>query len=250
MERGLGDWANIDRHDWIANVVDDLLRQSGVTKDHLLTGPELYERVKQLGFTLPISESRFSQYLTAAVKRGELASRPGRGYFPSERPGSPDGLYQQQAVRERSGLDCRSLDPNSLGRIDAARIFRASGESQRHKRLKEAIANNPTLIGCLPSLGRGETEFRLPSGDALDVFFRNESNWLAIEVKTAVSVEADLVRGLFQCVKYQAVLDAWRRVLMDDVIEVRVILALEANLPNSLLVLCDALRVDVVVVLN
>ena len=119
------------------------------------------------------------------------------------------------------------------------------GESPEHKHLKEFVARNPTAIGLSKSMSRGQTEYRLPSGDCLDVSFRSRKSWVAVEVKSRVSDGADLVRGIFQCVKYQAILDA---VILSESkeIDAQAVLVLEDKLPESLQPLCNLLGVDVV----
>lgn len=86
---------------------------------------------------------------------------------------------------------------------------RGGGESEAHRRLKLYVAAHPEILGLRVRCGPGETEHFLPSGDKLDVLFRQDDDWIAVEVKSHVSDEADLTRGLFQCVKYQAVLEAY-----------------------------------------
>lgn len=121
----------------------------------------------------------------------------------------------------------------------------AGVESPEHKRLKEFVAQNPTVIGLPKAVLPGKTEYRLPSGDCLDVSFRSRKSWVAAEVKSRMSDSADLVRGIFQCIKYQAILDA---VLLSEAkaIDARAILVLEDKLPESLQPLCNLLGVDVV----
>ena len=83
--------------------------------------------------------------------------------------------------------------------------FGSESESIEHKRLKEYIATHPEIIG----LDKGEVgymEYTLLSGDRLDVFFK-ESN-VAVEIKSKISCDADILRGIFQCVKYKSILDA------------------------------------------
>lgn len=128
--------------------------------------------------------------------------------------------------------------------IEAARHF-GGGESDEHLRLKEAIAQNPTLVDLPASLSTGHTEFPLPSGDSLDVLFQSSTSWIAVEVKSSKSNAADITRGLFQCVKYLAVLEAWRGFAGESA-DVRVILALEGTLPNTLTGLRNALGVELV----
>jgi len=126
----------------------------------------------------------------------------------------------------------------------ASKAF-GGGESPEHKRLKEFVAKNPTAIGLSQTTQVGQTEYRLPSGDCLDISFRSSKGWVAAEVKSRISDEADLVRGVFQCVKYQAILDA---VLLSEskAFDVRAILVLEDKLPESLQPLCNLLGVEVV----
>jgi len=82
---------------------------------------------------------------------------------------------------------------------------RARGEGEDHKRLKLFLAENPKKIG-VRSKSKGDTEVLLLSGDRLDVSFRSGEQWIAVEVKGENSPEADLVRGIFQCVKYKIVM--------------------------------------------
>lgn len=70
------------------------------------------------------------------------------------------------------------------------------------------VARNPGIVGTRVRGGEGLTEKRLPSGDSLDVYFQNDEERVAVEVKPATSDRADLTRGIFQCVKYTAVLRA------------------------------------------
>mgnify|MGYP004448312991 FL=1 len=83
--------------------------------------------------------------------------------------------------------------------------FGFGGEGEEHKALKNHIAHNPQILGITTD-ELGETEHILLSGDRLDVFFPSFN--AAIEVKPSTSPEADVMRGIFQCVKYKAVLDA------------------------------------------
>lgn len=139
------------------------------------------------------------------------------------------------------------LDPVSIDfshEVEKASRGFGGGESPEHQRLKEFVAKNPTAIGLPKTMPAGQTECRLPSGDCLDVSFRSRKSWVAVEVKSRVSDSADLTRGVFQCVKYQAILDA---VLLSEsrAIDARAVLVLEDRLPESLRPLCNLLGVDV-----
>ena len=99
------------------------------------------------------------------------------------------------------------------------------GESEKHKQLKEFVKNNPDKVGIKSSIINSELEYILPSGDKLDVYFESSSVRYAIEVKSSTSPESDVLRGIFQCVKYKAVLEA-SRVLDDFTKKYEVILVL------------------------
>lgn len=122
---------------------------------------------------------------------------------------------------------------------------RGGGESEDHKRLKEHVAANPGVVGLPRSVANGVNEYRLPSGDELDVLFRHGDEWIAVEVKSSISGDNDLVRGFFQCVKYQAVLEALLRSTnrKDDV---RTVLVVTRPLPPQLLALKNLLGIEVI----
>lgn len=87
------------------------------------------------------------------------------------------------------------------------------GEGEEHKALKEYILNHPESIE-IKKVKRSEAEFHLPSGDRLDVFFEvNCGDKTAIEVKPSSSPDDDIARGIFQCVKYKAVMEAMKKIV-------------------------------------
>ena len=122
--------------------------------------------------------------------------------------------------------------------------FRSGGEGTEHKKLKKFVANNPTRFGLPASTAPGENEHSLPSGDSLDVFFSHGKEHIGIEVKSDISDSADIARGLYQCVKYQAVLEA-RQVANGQPQNVRTILVLGGELPLELLSLKNILGIEV-----
>jgi hypothetical protein len=143
-------------------------------------------------------------------------------------------------------LDALELSPlsNDSAIIAQASQFAAGGESEHHRALKEAIASNPAMVGLPKITGRGALEFSLPSGDLLDVLFKRPAIWIGVEVKSRISDDADIARGMFQCIKYRAVLEALLASLglRHDV---RVLLAVGRRLPNSLVPLRNVLGVEV-----
>jgi hypothetical protein len=85
-----------------------------------------------------------------------------------------------------------------------------TGESVEHRRLKEWAVANPDRLGLARAM-KGVTEQPLLSGDRIDVLFSDGENFVAIEVKSMLSSEDDWQRGVYQCVKYRAVLQAQER---------------------------------------
>jgi hypothetical protein len=126
----------------------------------------------------------------------------------------------------------------------------ATGEGEEHERLKLFLAQNPKIIGIQWKSG-GDIERVLLSGDRLDISFRDDERWIAVEVKGKHSPLADLVRGIFQCVKYKVILAAQLRyealggkVHLQRTIP-RVVLACGAPLPTELLTFAKSVDVEV-----
>lgn len=145
-------------------------------------------------------------------------------------------------------LDALSLKPapaDFTPILEPVSRYAGSGEGVRHLALKNYVAANPSAIGLSSKTPKGETECPLPSGDCLDVSFRYRGVWIAAEVKSSVSPQEDIVRGLFQCVKYRAVMEAVQ-LAEERPQNARAILVLETRLPQSLVALRNLLGVEVV----
>lgn len=119
------------------------------------------------------------------------------------------------------------------------------GESKQHQALKEYVRKHPEVLQLPDSAGEGATEFHLPSGDILDVLFRVGDDWQAAEVKSAISDVPDLVRGMFQCVKYRAVIKAYQATQYLPQ-SVRVVLVLEGKLPAHLINMKHLLDIEII----
>lgn len=135
-----------------------------------------------------------------------------------------------------------SLPPNPQ------RIYGSGGESAAHKALKEYVRDHPSLLG-VDARAETFTEFALPSLDAIDVMFKEHDRWTGVEVKSAVSdgVAGDYERGIYQTVKYTAILNAMRSDVRYGVPQnVRVFLVLESNLPFLLRAVSTALEIKLV----
>lgn len=118
------------------------------------------------------------------------------------------------------------------------------GEGAEHRALKNAVAQNPGWVGLRKGLSPGKTEAPLYSGDSLDVLFEDSRQRTAVEVKGRSASRSDIVRGLFQCVKYEAVLNAEARV-SGLPLDCEAVLALGGVLPRDLVELRHTLGVRV-----
>ena len=147
-------------------------------------------------------------------------------------------------VLQQLSLDPVREDFDDLSRKAAG--MSGGGESPDHFRLKEYVQQNPHLVGAKTRGCLGRTEERLPSGDSIDVFFDAAHEWIAVEVKSILSDEADLTRGMYQCIKYTAVLRAMASVSKDEGVDVRAVLVISGRLSERLLVLKNRLGVDVI----
>lgn len=142
---------------------------------------------------------------------------------------------------EAPGLNLKSIDPPLHG-------FSNEGESEDHKALKEYVLSNPSLVIEGATRGWvGKPEEKFPSGDCVDVVFRKGSSILAVEVKSHISADADLSRGIFQCVKYRAVALAWQRSRL-EIPDARSVLVIQRELPSDLVELANRLSIEVFVV--
>ena len=88
--------------------------------------------------------------------------------------------------------------------------YKSGGESKYHIKLKEYVCKHPEIVGIEDKdVIVRETEHLLLSGDKLDAYFQTyDGSKIAIEVKSRISNDTDILRGLFQCIKYQTILDA------------------------------------------
>ena len=119
-------------------------------------------------------------------------------------------LYDWEWVLNSLGLQpAKIFSSDDLSRLKSSN-HGFGGEGKEHKSIKEFICSHPESIG-LKKVISAKTEYDLLSGDKLDVYFECRGNkHIAIEVKPSSSPEYDITRGIFQCVKYQAIMDAAR----------------------------------------
>lgn len=146
-----------------------------------------------------------------------------------------------EEVLDHFGFQPAETDPISAETV--AKGYRGGGESDAHRAFKEFVAENPKSVGA-PRVP-GKIEYAFGSGDCVDVLFQSKGEWVGVEVKAANAPIPDVARGLFQCVKYLALLEATQQVHQIP-LNSRLILALEGSLPPELVSLRNTLGVQVV----
>ena len=117
------------------------------------------------------------------------------------------------------------------------------GESNEHRKLKEILATKPIIFKEFGLFYKDEIESLLRSGDEVDILFENENTMLAVEVKTGNASEAELVRGIFQCVKYRATLRAMQ-LTQGDLPNAKSVLATPCSLTGEVKRLAKRLNVQ------
>ncbi len=83
-----------------------------------------------------------------------------------------------------------------------------SSEGKKHRTLRQWVMKNPDKIKSTYKNFRAETEVVLESADRVDVVYYGPKSTVALEVKSSYSNDSDLRRGIFQCIKYRAVMGA------------------------------------------
>ncbi len=128
------------------------------------------------------------------------------------------------------------------------RAFGRTGESPEHLALKNYVCSHSELVGA-GNNDKGYIEYSFPSLDTVDVLFKSPNRWIAVEVKSCISdnYRGDFERGIYQCVKYRALLEAMYKDEHYSVPEnVQVVLLLETSLPDKYKSTASDLGVDVI----
>ena len=118
------------------------------------------------------------------------------------------------------------------------------GEGEAHKRLKEFV--RAAAGSDRAAAQRASREYRTASSfrNSLDVCFRETQEWTAAEVKPINSPIGDILRGLFQCVKYKAVMEA-EQVTKGLTRAATAVLVLQGTLPHVLVPIRNMLGITV-----
>ena len=114
-----------------------------------------------------------------------------------------DELYRKAY---RSRLPAPDDDPK--GKEKDGTGHGRGGEGPNHRALRLRVLRNPSLVRRGLRRQATNTEVELLSGDRVDVVSITDDRTVAIEIKSRDSNWADLRRGVYQCVKYRAVMKA------------------------------------------
>lgn len=139
-----------------------------------------------------------------------------------------------------------TVDPVNPPTPEAPHRGWGGGESKAHSDLKNFVLHHPHLFGA-ETASFAQAEYALRSGDVIDVMFKSEEIWIGVEVKSRTSDAApgDYERGIYQVVKYKAVLQAQASVdYPERVPSIQVWLALESKLPDEYRTIINNLRVQ------
>lgn len=139
------------------------------------------------------------------------------------------------AFGEDFEIDSHSAPSQQASFTDDGRHFYSGGEGDKHKALRLWALENPTAVSDIAVWERAATEVVLLSADRVDVVYYTPKRIIAVEVKSIISNDLDLERGVYQCIKYRAVLRAMYP--RTDVV-VDAILLTQRELPENLRELC------------
>lgn len=148
----------------------------------------------------------------------------------------------------REVLHILGLDPVQIDlqeELYKAGKIKSGGESESHKKFKEFVSKNPLILGLKNSLPDGILEYVLPSADVIDILFIDQSLKIGVEVKSHISPPEDILRGIFQCVKYKHLIEAVQ-ITNNQLPNSRVILALEGKLPEKYVITKNLLGIEVI----
>ena len=136
----------------------------------------------------------------------------------------------ERVYREAFGHRLPATVPSAGTERDGIRHARR-GEGPNHKALRLWIEKNPRRVRRAYADFDTDTEVILDSADRVDVVYYGPTSTVVVEVKSLDSDNTDLRRGVFQCIKYRAVMEA-----MDMRSETQVVpvLVTQAPLPGDL----------------
>lgn len=124
--------------------------------------------------------------------------------------------------------------------------FGGPAESEEHRKLKRYVLRHPEKVRAPSKPEAAQSELMLLSGDEVDVYFARGDTVHLVEVKSVRSTEPDLIRGVYQCIKYRAVFRAQRTSTNPD-LRVEATLVVETEPPRHIRCLAKRHEIRVVV---
>lgn len=144
-------------------------------------------------------------------------------------------------------LDLKPYEAFTSEELDKIKnpLTSCGGEGKEHKNLKEYISEHPEVIGY-KNVVLVETERTLPSGDRVDVYIElSDGAQIAVEVKSKDASDNDILRGIFQCIKYASVMEAMRN-LESQNYEIETLLVTTGHLSDMNRKIADELNIEYV----
>jgi hypothetical protein len=142
-------------------------------------------------------------------------------------------------------LSLEPLKTDLINELYKAKLLRGGGESEQHKFFKEYVSKNPELIGLHKGVKHGQLEYILPSCDTIDILFEDGMQRIAVEIKSNISDTPDILRGIFQCIKYKHLIEA-EQIINNQLPDSRVMLVLQGQLPHKLISVKNLLGIEVI----
>lgn len=138
------------------------------------------------------------------------------------------------------------LDEGALvGAVAKARRAKGrGGEGPHHLALKTYVSQNPQVVGLAFGSPAGKVEQGTAAGDCVDILFERRGLRLAVEIKPYHASEGEKLRGVFQCLKYRAVLTA-QAALDGERVTTRVLLVLGGAATSDVVSVANRLGIQV-----
>lgn len=187
----------------IHNIFVELRKEKGFKDLPSLNGMIISQRTKLPSHGFDYVEPHYSQLSTE--EKNKIVQKE------NERAMNYD---KWDLVLDKLGLTPYKQPDNSEDKkkIRKGTFSKNCAEGPKHKALKEYIFEHPEAIG-IKNVEYKKMEYILLSGDRLDVYFRlKNGTQIAVEIKSEISDEADILRGIFQCVKYKHILNAEQKI--------------------------------------
>lgn len=119
------------------------------------------------------------------------------------------------------------------------------GEGIHHNYLKNYVFNHPESVGIIDNIQSKQVEFELQSLDKIDVYFNTGTDIYSVEVKSYMSDDNDILRGIFQAVKYKTLLEA-QNTIYGETSSVHSILVIQGSLNEELTRIARTLDINVI----